>query len=95
LNGRDYVLPDDIDALAVAVLGHRLVPTSRALGHHHQDSGPVIDDIVRRILADTPVPVGVAASDQVPAHPFKAAASSSLPPVPAASMRPLGSTGQS
>ncbi len=58
LNGREYVLPDDIDSLAVAVLGHRMVATSRALGHHHQDSGPVIDDIVRRIVANTPVPVG-------------------------------------
>ena len=57
LHGRDYVLPDDIDSLAVAVLGHRLVASSRVLGHH-QDSGPVVDDIVRRIVAATPVPVG-------------------------------------
>jgi MoxR-like ATPase len=58
LQGREYVLPDDIDSLAVAVLGHRLVPTSRALGHHHQDSTPLIEEIVRRIIATTPVPVG-------------------------------------
>ncbi|MEN2742009.1 MoxR family ATPase [Microbacterium sp. X-17] len=57
LDGRDFVLPDDIDALAVPVLGHRLLPTSRALGHHHE-SAPVIADIVRRIVAATPVPVG-------------------------------------
>jgi MoxR-like ATPase len=57
LDGRDFVLPDDIDALAVPVLGHRLLPTSRALGHHHE-SAPVIADIVRRIVASTPVPVG-------------------------------------
>ena len=59
INGREYVLPDDIDSLAVPVLGHRLMPTSRALGHHHQDSGPLIEEVVRRIVAATPVPVGV------------------------------------
>ena len=90
LNGRDYVLPDDIDSLAVAVLGHRLVPTSRALGHHHQDSGPVIDDIVRRIVADTPVPVGVGAAARSGAAP-----SGSQSPVRAVPTRPVSSTGQS
>ena len=105
LNGRDYVLPDDIDSLAVAVLGHRLVPTSRALGHHHQDSGPVIDDIVRRILADTPVPVGAAASavpvKAVPANgapttdvPASGRSGPVLPAVRVIPARPVGSTGQ-
>ena len=90
LSGRDYVLPDDIDSLAVAVLGHRLVPTSRALGHHHQDSGPVIDDIVRRILADTPVPIGSGASARSVAVPSVAQS-----PVHAVPPRPVSSTGQS
>ncbi len=58
MHGRDFVLPDDIDALAVPVFGHRLVPTSRALGAHDRDSGPLVDAIVRRIVSDTPVPVG-------------------------------------
>ena len=58
LHGRDFVLPDDIDALAVAVLGHRLVPTSRALGHHHQDSSALIEEIVLRIVSETAVPLG-------------------------------------
>ncbi|WP_350349978.1 AAA family ATPase [Agromyces sp. G08B096] len=58
MHGRDFVLPDDIDALAAPVLGHRLVPTSRALGAHDRDSGPLVDAIVRRIVADTAVPVG-------------------------------------
>ena len=58
LHGRDFVLPDDIDDLAVSVLGHRLVPTSRALGHHHQDSAALIEEIVTRILSQTPVPLG-------------------------------------
>jgi MoxR-like ATPase len=58
MHGRDFVLPDDIDALAAPVFGHRLVPTSRALGSHDRDSGPLVDAVVRRIVAETPVPVG-------------------------------------
>ncbi|MGX5696194.1 AAA family ATPase [Agromyces soli] len=58
MHGRDFVLPDDVDALAVPVLAHRLVPTSRALGSHDHDSGPLIDAVVRRIVAETPVPIG-------------------------------------
>jgi MoxR-like ATPase len=58
LHGREYVLPDDIDTLAVPVLGHRLVPTTRALGHRSQDSALLIEETVRRILASTPVPTG-------------------------------------
>jgi MoxR-like ATPase len=56
LDGRDFVLPDDIDALAVPVLEHRLVPSARSSG-----SGDVtIADIVRRIVAETAVPLGAA-----------------------------------
>ena len=60
MHGRDFVLPDDVDAMAVPVLAHRLVPTSRAVGGHDRDGGPLIDAIVRRVVADTPVPVGSA-----------------------------------
>jgi len=56
LDGRDFVLPDDIDALAVAVFGHRLLPTSRAMGQHHETTG-LIADIIERIVAATPIPV--------------------------------------
>ena len=31
LDGRDFVIPDDVQALAVPVLAHRLLPTSEAL----------------------------------------------------------------
>ena len=58
MHGRDFVLPDDVDALAVPVLAHRLVPTSRAVGAHDRDGGPLIDAIVRRVVSETPVPVG-------------------------------------
>ncbi len=53
LDGRDFVLPDDVDALAVPVLAHRLVPNARIAG-----AGSVADT-VRRILAETSVPIGV------------------------------------
>jgi MoxR-like ATPase len=57
LDGRDFVLPDDIDALAVPVLAHRLMTTRAALG-----SNPLgveaLADITARIVAATPVPLG-------------------------------------
>ncbi|WP_245861509.1 AAA family ATPase [Compostimonas suwonensis] len=58
LDGREFVLPDDIDLLAIPVLGHRLVPTSRALGQHHNDSELLVEEVVHRIVASTPVPLG-------------------------------------
>jgi MoxR-like ATPase len=57
IQGREFVLPDDVDALAVTVLGHRLLPTSRALGRHHETAG-LVAEIVSRIVDATPVPSG-------------------------------------
>ena len=57
LDGRDFVLPDDVDALAVPVLAHRLLPTSRAMGQHHERAA-VLAEVVSRIVAATPVPTG-------------------------------------
>jgi MoxR-like ATPase len=59
LDGREFVLPDDIEELAVPVLGHRLLPTSRALGTS-RDSAAQLTEIVQRIVAATPVPIGPA-----------------------------------
>ena len=56
LDGRDFVLPDDIDALSVPVLEHRLVPNARSAGL----GDATIADIVRRVVAETPVPLGPA-----------------------------------
>jgi MoxR-like ATPase len=48
LNGREYVLPDDIRALAAPVLGHRLLPTAEAqIGR--RDAVSVVNDIVGRV----------------------------------------------
>jgi len=59
LDGRDFVLPDDIDALAVPVLAHRLMTTRSGVG-----SNPLgveaLADITARIVASTPVPLGAA-----------------------------------
>jgi MoxR-like ATPase len=59
LDGRDFVLPDDIDALATTVLSHRLVLVPRA---QHADGSSVrsVDEVVNRIVARTPVPVATA-----------------------------------
>ncbi len=54
LDGRDFVLPDDIDALAVPVLAHRLVP-ARAPGSALVGDG--LAEITARIVAATPVPL--------------------------------------
>jgi MoxR-like ATPase len=49
--GRDYVVPDDVQAIAVAVLAHRVIvaPEARAAGVRG-------DDAVERALADARVP---------------------------------------
>jgi MoxR-like ATPase len=57
LVGRDFVLPDDIDALAVTVFAHRLVGV-RALGGPQGGGADALADVVRRVVADTPVPLG-------------------------------------
>jgi MoxR-like ATPase len=53
MQGRDYVVPDDIKELGVAVLAHRILPRSRrqALGDSRE--------IVSRILGEVDVPVGL------------------------------------
>ncbi len=52
IEGRDYVLPDDIKLLAAPVLGHRLILTSQA-ALQAQDA----DQIVRELVSALPVPV--------------------------------------
>jgi len=52
LEGRDYVLPDDLQALAVAVLAHRIIPTAESqLGRRTTDA--VVADIVHRLPLPT------------------------------------------
>ncbi|PWI10616.1 ATPase [Streptomyces sp. NWU339] len=51
LNGRDYTLPDDVQALAAAVLAHRLLPTAQA-----QLNRRTAEQVVQEILQRTPMP---------------------------------------
>ncbi|MCW2872109.1 MoxR family ATPase [Actinacidiphila oryziradicis] len=51
LDGREYVLPDDVQALVPAVLAHRLLPTAQA-----QLNRRTPEAVVAEIVQRTPVP---------------------------------------
>ena len=53
LHGRDYVLPDDVAALAAPVLAHRLLTTVEATM-----SGRTSTGVLESIVATVPVPAG-------------------------------------
>ncbi|GLF94177.1 AAA family ATPase [Streptomyces yaizuensis] len=79
LAGRDYALPDDVRALVVQVLAHRLLPTAQA-----QLNRRTAEQVLLEILQRTPVPTaGGAAGPQVPPGPPLP----SVPPVPPAAGR--------
>jgi MoxR-like ATPase len=52
VEGRSYVVPDDVKRLAGPVLAHRLLSHSARQGR----TGDVAEDIVRDVVAQTPVP---------------------------------------
>ncbi len=51
LDGRDYVIPDDVQALAAPVLAHRLLPTAEAIVERH-----LPEHVVKRIISQLPLP---------------------------------------
>ena len=51
LDGRDYVIPDDVQALAGPVLAHRLLPTAEAIVERH-----LPEQVVARIVSQLPLP---------------------------------------
>jgi MoxR-like ATPase len=51
LDGRDYVIPDDVQRLARPVLSHRLLPTAEAIVERH-----LPEQVVDRIVAQLPLP---------------------------------------
>ncbi len=51
MNGRDFVLPDDLKVLAVPALAHRLVPDTRAR-YAGADRAGIVEEIIRA----TPLP---------------------------------------
>ena len=52
LAGRDYIVPEDVQHMAVQVLAHRLVLSPEA-----RMKGVTPESVVRRIIQNTPVPV--------------------------------------
>jgi MoxR-like ATPase len=52
LDGRDYVLPDDVQGLASSVLAHRLLPTAEA-----QVARRTTESVVEDLVARLPLPV--------------------------------------
>ncbi|MGW1677860.1 AAA family ATPase [Saccharopolyspora sp. NPDC002376] len=53
LAGRDFTIPDDVQAVAIPVLAHRLVLTSEARAARRSTT-----ELVRQLLSRTPVPRG-------------------------------------
>ena len=51
LEGRDHVIPDDVQSLAVAVLSHRLMPSSET-----QLARRTTAEVVTDLLRQVPVP---------------------------------------
>jgi len=51
LDGRDYVIPDDVQRLARPVLAHRLLPTAEAIVERH-----LPEQVVDKIVAQLPLP---------------------------------------
>ena len=60
LHGRDYVIPDDLQLLAVPVLAHRLIT-----GLEAQMAGRVPDQVISSLLRTLPVPEPTASADRV------------------------------
>ena len=52
IHGRDYVMPDDIKALAAPVLSHRVVLES-SMQMRRRDASQIINDVVSQV----PVPI--------------------------------------
>lgn len=52
VEGRDYVIPDDVKQLAVPVLSHRVITR----GYMHNGQRVMVERIIQRLVDDIPVP---------------------------------------
>ncbi|MEQ8791816.1 MAG: MoxR family ATPase [Pirellulaceae bacterium] len=52
VNGRNFVAPDDVKQLCVAVLGHRVI----SRGYLHGDQREVVEAVIRRLVDQIPTP---------------------------------------
>ncbi len=83
VNGRDYVLPDDVKAMAPHVLPHRLILSTQT-----RLRGREVEDLIADVLARVPVPIeDDAASSRATASPARPSPAASSRPAPAASSR--------
>ena len=57
LDGRGFVIPDDITALLIPVFSHRLIPTRSAGGARARTTADAIASILERIAASVRVPI--------------------------------------
>lgn len=53
IEGRDYVVPDDVKRLAVPVLAHRVIPKGYVHGSHRAE----VEAIIGRLVDAIPVPI--------------------------------------
>lgn len=52
VNGRDYVVPDDVKNLVVPVLAHRVIPK----GYLHGEQRAAVEALLARLVDEVPVP---------------------------------------
>jgi MoxR-like ATPase len=57
LDGRAFVIPDDVAALLIPVFSHRLIPTRAAVGSRARGAGDTVPAILERIAATVRVPL--------------------------------------
>jgi MoxR-like ATPase len=57
LDGRAFVIPDDITALLIPVFSHRLIPTRSAGGARARTTADAIASILERIAGSVRVPI--------------------------------------
>jgi len=51
IEGRDFLTPDDVRAMALPVLGHRLI-----LRPEFEMEGEMVDEVIAKIFEQVPVP---------------------------------------
>ena len=52
IEGRDYVIPDDVKQLAVPALAHRVI----SRGHLRTENRDALENIIRDLVESTPIP---------------------------------------
>ena len=57
LDGRGFVIPDDITALLIPVFAHRLIPTRSAAGSRTRSGADTVTTILERIAQSVRVPI--------------------------------------